>query len=107
MFRQSIETARKGSTSPAIQARPGPRIGPRSRCSRADCGAVSRPRPAQVILTDMPAAVGGGGSAPTPGWLLRPAHPSCDATMIAMRAAEFTITLHRLEVTVGSPSDDR
>ena len=27
--------------------------------------------------------------------------------MIAMRAAEFTITLHRLEVTVGSPSDDR
>jgi hypothetical protein len=39
------------------------------------------------IVTDMPAAVGGGGAAPTPGWLIRAALASCAATTIAMRAA--------------------
>jgi uncharacterized OsmC-like protein len=35
------------------------------------------------------------------------ARASCDATVIAMHAAELGITLHRLEVTVDSQSDDR
>lgn len=59
------------------------------------------------VVSDMPAAVGGDGSAPSPGWLLRAALANCDATVIAMRAAQMGIALDRLEVTVGSDSDDR
>ena len=59
------------------------------------------------IVTDMPVAVGGAGSAPTPGWLSRAALASCDATVIAMRAAELGIELERLEVTAESESDSR
>jgi len=59
------------------------------------------------LVSDMPKGIGGGATAPTPGWLLRAALATCDATMIAMRAAELGITLTTLEVTVGSTSDDR
>jgi uncharacterized OsmC-like protein len=69
------------------------------------CRAVG-PR-GSVLVSDMPAALGGAESAPTPGWLLRAALANCDATVIAMRAATLGITLTRLEVTVGSQSDDR
>jgi uncharacterized OsmC-like protein len=55
----------------------------------------------------MPVDIGGTGSAPSPGWLLRAALANCDATVIAMRAAQLGILLERLEVTVGSESDDR
>jgi uncharacterized OsmC-like protein len=58
-------------------------------------------------FSDMPKGIGGGGTAPTPGWLLRAALANCDATMIALRAAQLGITLTTLEVTVGSTSDDR
>lgn len=58
-------------------------------------------------VTDMVAGVGGGGTAPSPGWLFRAAYASCVATLIAMRAAESGVTLDRLEVTVDSESDDR
>jgi uncharacterized OsmC-like protein len=60
-----------------------------------------------AITTDMPAALGGGGSAGSPGWLMRAALAACDATMIALRAAEEGIALDRLEVTAESESDDR
>ena len=60
-----------------------------------------------AVVSDMPAAVGGEGSAPSPGWLLRAALANCDATLIAMHAARLRIVLSRLEVTVGSESDDR
>ena len=60
-----------------------------------------------TLFSDMPAAIGGAGSAPSPGWLLRAALANCDATLIAMRAAQLGIVLSRLEVTVGSESDDR
>jgi uncharacterized OsmC-like protein len=59
------------------------------------------------ISTDMPKSVGGGGSAPSPGWLFRAALASCEATLIAMRAAVEGIQLSRLEVLVDSESDDR
>ncbi|MFD2376180.1 OsmC family protein [Ottowia pentelensis] len=55
----------------------------------------------------MPKSVGGGASAPTPGWFLRAALANCDATVIAMRAAQLGVTLARLEVVVDSSSDDR
>jgi uncharacterized OsmC-like protein len=60
-----------------------------------------------VVVTDMPTSVGGAGSAPSPGWVARAAQASCDATLIAMRAAELGVPLQRLQVTVDSESDDR
>lgn len=60
-----------------------------------------------TLVSDMPTAIGGGGAAPSPGWLLRAALANCDATVIAMRAAQEGVTLTTLEVTVDSESDDR
>ena len=59
------------------------------------------------VKTDMPPGVGGGGSAPSPGWLMRAGLASCDATAIAMRAAQLGVHLTELEVIVDSESDDR
>ena len=59
------------------------------------------------IQTDMPKSVGGGGAAPSPGWLLRAAQASCLATLIAMRAAHQGLDVGRVEVVVDSESDDR
>ena len=61
----------------------------------------------QTIVTDMPEAVGGGGSAPSPGWLGGAALATCDATPIALRAAELGVALDTLEVGVESTYDDR
>jgi uncharacterized OsmC-like protein len=60
-----------------------------------------------TLISDMPKGIGGGGSAPTPGWFLRAALANCDATVIAMRAAQLGVALTTLEVTVDSESDDR
>jgi uncharacterized OsmC-like protein len=59
------------------------------------------------VETDMPRAIGGGATAPSPGWLMRAALASCNATSIALRAATAGIELSRLEVTVTSESDAR
>lgn len=59
------------------------------------------------IDTDMATAVGGEGSAPSPGWLLRAALASCDAVLIAMQCAEEGVSPSRLEAEVTSESDDR
>jgi uncharacterized OsmC-like protein len=59
------------------------------------------------ITTDMPTGVGGSGSAPSAGWMMRAAHAACEATLIAMRAAQQGVHLDHLEVTVDSKSDDR
>ncbi len=86
--------------------------------------AISEDKPARAILenglrftiddlkswrvsTDMPKALGGEGSAPSPGWLRRAAQAACEATMIAIRAAQEQVELERLEVQIGSMSDDR
>lgn len=61
----------------------------------------------EVLATDMPSSVGGAGSAPSPGWLMRAAHASCVATLIAMRSAEVGIRIDRLDVVASSESDDR
>lgn len=59
------------------------------------------------VVTDMPESVGGEESGPTPGWLSRAALASCDATVVAMRAAQEGIKLTTLEVIVESDSDSR
>jgi uncharacterized OsmC-like protein len=61
----------------------------------------------ETVHTDMPPAMGGAASAPTPGWLLRAAIASCTATVIGMRAAKLGVNLTTLEVSVGSESDNR
>jgi uncharacterized OsmC-like protein len=60
-----------------------------------------------TLVSDMPKGVGGGESAPSPGWLMRAALATCDATLIAMRAAQEGVELITLEVSVDSESDDR
>ena len=67
---------------------------------------VTGPR-GEHISTDMPASIGGTGSAPNPGWYLRAAVASCAATVIATRAAKLGIALRELQVTVESEGDQR
>src|ERR671934_2030089 len=59
------------------------------------------------LTSDMAESVGGGASAPTPGWLLRAALAACDATLVAMEAAREGIELTDLQVSVESESDFR
>lgn len=59
------------------------------------------------VTTDMVSAVGGGGSAPSPAWLVRAGYASCVATLITLAAAVEGVELTGLEVTVDSESDDR
>jgi len=59
------------------------------------------------VTSDMSKSVGGGASAPTPGWLLRAALAACDATLVAMEAARDGVELSDLTVAVESESDFR
>ena len=61
----------------------------------------------EVLETDMPAAVGGAGSAPSPGWFLRASLAACVASLATMRAAQLGWTGFDIEVEVDSQSDDR
>jgi uncharacterized OsmC-like protein len=60
-----------------------------------------------TVVTDMAKGVGGGASAPSPGYMLRVALAACDASMLAMEAARDGIELTHLEVRVESNSDSR
>lgn len=59
------------------------------------------------IETDMPPRLGGGATAPTPGWFQVAAMASCTATVIAMRAAQLDVELTKLEVSVKTANDAR
>ena len=59
------------------------------------------------VNTDMPESVGGAATFNSPGWLSRAAIASCDATLLAMRAARKGIELDSIEVKVESISDGR
>lgn len=61
----------------------------------------------QTLVCDMPKGIGGGASAPTPGWMMRAPLANCEAVMVALRAAQLGIELKTLEVRVDSVSDDR
>jgi uncharacterized OsmC-like protein len=61
----------------------------------------------KAIYTDMPDSVGGGASANSPGWHLRAALASCDATLLAMRAARLGLKLDGIQVRVEASSDGR
>ena len=55
----------------------------------------------------MVTSIGGGGTAPSPGWLFRAAQASCVVTLIRMRAEMLDVDVGTIEVTVDSESDDR
>jgi uncharacterized OsmC-like protein len=59
------------------------------------------------VSTDMPIALGGDESAPTPGSLFAAAVSSCLASVIAMRAAACGVDLTELDVDVSGVSDAR
>ncbi len=61
----------------------------------------------ETLTTDMPAAVGGAGAAPSPGWFLRAAVAACVTSLAVMRAAQLGIEGFTCEVEVDSESDDR
>ena len=61
----------------------------------------------RAIYTDMPTHVGGSATANSPGWHLRAALASCDATLLAMRAARVGVALDSIEVRVEASSDGR
>jgi uncharacterized OsmC-like protein len=61
----------------------------------------------QTLVCDMPRGLGGGATAPSPGWMLRAALANCEAVMIALRAAQLGVALRELVVQVDSLSDDR
>jgi uncharacterized OsmC-like protein len=61
----------------------------------------------ESATTDMPAGIGGGATAPSPGWLMRAAAASCVASLIVIRAAAVGAAIGPFEVTVDSESDDR
>ena len=63
--------------------------------------------PSGAVSTDMSTSVGGGASAPTPGWLLRASLAACDATTVAMEAAREDVELTDLSVSVESETDFR
>jgi uncharacterized OsmC-like protein len=103
-IRRSLETVRAQLSAHPEEAR----YTDKAATATVEAGLRCRARgPDGAVVTDMAPAVGGGGSAPSPGWLLRAALATCDATTIAMRAAELGVELSTLEVTVDSESDDR
>ena len=59
------------------------------------------------FCTDMPAALGGAGLGPSPGWFFRAGVASCMVTSIAMQAAMCGVKLKRVEVQANSESDAR
>ena len=61
----------------------------------------------ESLTTDMPVGIGGGATAPSPGWLMRAATASCVLSLIAIRAAAVGTTVGPIEVAVDSESDDR
>ena len=61
----------------------------------------------EKLTTDMPVTLGGGETAPSPGWFMRASLAACNATVIALRAAQCGINITSLEVTVSSEGDSR
>ena len=61
----------------------------------------------ETLETDMPAAVGGAASAPSPGWYFRAAVAACVTSLAVMRAADLGLAGFACEAEVDSESDDR
>ena len=61
----------------------------------------------QIIVSDIPSSMGGGESAPAPGWYMQAALAACYASGIALKAAQESIELSTLEISIDAESDAR
>ena len=61
----------------------------------------------QMIVSDIPSGMGGGESAPAPGWYMQAALAACYTSGIALKAAQQGIELSKLEVSIDAESDAR
>ena len=61
----------------------------------------------RAIYTDMPEGIGGTATANSPGWHFRAALASCDASLLAIRAARVGVQLDSIQVKVDGESDGR
>ncbi|HET6564238.1 MAG TPA: OsmC family protein [Xanthomonadales bacterium] len=97
---ESVETQMRSQTGPKpdLAATAEIESGLRCRIQSAD---------GKFVHTDMSESIGGTGTANSPGWLMRAAIASCDATLLAMRAARTGIELDSIKVTVEAKSDGR
>ena len=90
----------------AVARRPGFGVGTsRSVTTSIDGIRCSTAEGSWCTDTDLPAALGGTGSAPTPSVLLRAALGSCMAMSYALRAAKHRIELSSIRVTVETDSE--
>jgi uncharacterized OsmC-like protein len=97
-------------TEEVLRRRPGAALQPDSPAICRWIGGVSVATgdgSGREVITDLPAALGGGGEALTPGWLSRAGLAACTATCIAMLAAKESIELTKLELEARSRSDTR
>ncbi len=101
----SIATAIERMES-AVERRPGFGVGTaRSETiSAAELGCTTQEGPWSTD-SDLPDALGGGGSAPTPSVLLRAALGSCMAMSYRLRAAKQGIELTSIRVVVETDSE--
>lgn len=90
----------------AVERRPGFGIGTSRSVSTCDDGrrCVTHEGPWSTHC-DLPVALGGSGSAPTPSVLLRAALGSCMAMSYSLRAAKHGIELTSIRVTVEADSE--
>ena len=103
-IRNAVEAA---TQAVAANPDPGPAPDPTAVALHEDGLRFRVDGPNGNVTTDMARAVGGGGTANSPGWLMRAALAACDASTIAMEAARDGIELDALEVSVESESDLR
>ncbi|HEX4886110.1 MAG TPA: OsmC family protein [Casimicrobiaceae bacterium] len=93
-----------------LRRRPRRGIGPDASASarwERDLRVITAHPAGTTIANDLAPALGGGGDAVSPGWLLRAGMAACATTSIAMAAAEAGIALTSLELVATSQSDTR
>lgn len=90
----------------AVLRRPGFGVGTsRSVTVCAEAGRCTTQEKSWCTHSDLPGALGGSGSAPTPSVLLRAALGSCMAMSYSLRAAKHGIELTSIRVTVEADSE--
>jgi len=105
---EAIRTAIEAASAYLIEHRDEARYTDSPAKARVDEGLRVRVEGSngEVLITDMPGGVGGGGAAPSPGWYLRASVAACVTSLAAMRAAQLGIEGFTCEVEVDSQSDD-
>lgn len=90
----------------AVERRPGFGVGTSRSVTTSDDGSPCTTTDGPwTTLSDLPAALGGSGSAPSPSVLLRAALGSCMVMSYRLRAAKHGIALTSIRVTIETDSE--